>query len=229
MQSVLPVVESAEDCDRDYEHLVAHLFPEEEQEGKSHRWTRIFGSKDAADKQVALHELGPDQRYDTAVREALSQVSDYTGEILFSPQNFKASDLPSTLEEGKLEERALMELAVTATEITKAFRDAETKLADTEVNGELKEEKGGEKSVAELKRGYTRKRDDLWLNDSPQPLEMPDAVTVKKKRRRNQLSVEEQRDIVATVKELKLSHAQAAIRFGVTTLLVSKLVTESRK
>ena len=68
------------------------------------------------------------------MREALSQVSDYTGEILFSPQNFKASDLPNTLEEGKLEEQTLMELAVTATEITKAFRDAETKLADTEVN-----------------------------------------------------------------------------------------------
>ena len=144
MQSVLPVVESAEDCDRDYEQLVAHLFPEEEQEGKSHRWTRIFSSKDAVDKQVALHELGPDQRYDTALREALSQVGDYSGEILFSPQNFKASDLPNTLEEGKLEEQTLMELAVTATEITKAFRDAETKLADTEVNGELKEEKCGE-------------------------------------------------------------------------------------
>ena len=57
---------------------------------------------------------------------------------------------------------------------------------------------------------------------------MPDAISVKKKRRRNQLSVAEQRDIVATVKELKLSHAQAAIRYGITTLLVSRLVTESR-
>lgn len=83
--------------------------------------------------------------------------------------------------------------------------------------------------MPELKRGYTRKRDDLWLDDGPQLVEMPDAVTVTKKRRRNQLSVQEQRDIVATVKELKLSHAQAAIRFGITTLLVSKLVTESRK
>ena len=58
---------------------------------------------------------------------------------------------------------------------------------------------------------------------------MPDAISVKKKRRRNQLSVGEQRDIVTNVKELKLSHAQAAIRFGITTLLVSRLVTESRK
>ena len=44
VQGVLPVVESAEGRDRDYDHLVAHLFPEEEQEGRSHRWTRIFGS-----------------------------------------------------------------------------------------------------------------------------------------------------------------------------------------
>ena len=58
---------------------------------------------------------------------------------------------------------------------------------------------------------------------------MPDAISVKKKRRRNQLSVEEQRNIVTTVMELKLSHSQAAIRFGITTLLVSRLVTESRK
>ena len=34
---------------------------------------------------------------------------------------------------------------------------------------------------------------------------------------------------MATVKELKLSHAQAAVRFGITTTLVSRLVTESRK
>ena len=115
MQAVLPVVETAGGRDRDYDHLVAHLFPEEEQEGRSHRWTRVFSCKDAVDQQVALHELGPDQRYNTAVREALCQVSDYTGEILFSPQNFKASDLPNTLEEGKLEERAIIELAITAT------------------------------------------------------------------------------------------------------------------
>ena len=138
-----------------------------------------------------MHELGPDQRYDTAVREALSEVADYTGEILFSPQNFKASDLPSTLEEGKLEEHALMELAVTATEITKAFCDVEAKVAFAGVNGELEEEKAGDRSVPELKRGYTRKRDDLWLNDGLQTVEMPDAVAVTKKRRRNQLSVAE--------------------------------------
>ena len=133
-----------------------------------------------------MHELGPDQRYDTAVREALSEVADYTGEILFSPQNFKASDLPSTLEE-----HALMELAVTATEITKAFRDVEAKVAFAGVNGELEEEKAGDRSVPELKRGYTRKRDDLWLNDGLQTVEMPDAVAVTKKRRRNQLNVAE--------------------------------------
>ena len=163
------------------------------------------------------------------MREALSQVSDYTGEILFSPQNFKASDLPSTLEEGKLEERALMELAVTATEITKAFNDIETKLTPKVADREAEEEKDGDRPVPDLNRDYTRKRDDPWLKQKPWPVELPDAISVKKKRRRNQLSVAEQRDIVATVKELKLSHAQAAIRFGVTTLLVSKLVIESRK
>ena len=50
VQRVLPVVESGEGRDRDYDHLVAHLFPEEKQESKSHRWTRIFSCKDAADQ-----------------------------------------------------------------------------------------------------------------------------------------------------------------------------------
>ena len=119
------------------------------------------------------------------MREALSQVSDQTGEILFSPQNFKASDLPSTLEEGKLEDQALMELAVTATKITKAFNDFETTLTAKVADGEVEEEKGGDKSVSELKRGYTRKKDDLWLKNSLQTVEIPDPVTVRKRLRRN--------------------------------------------
>ena len=191
VQGVLSVVETTDVRDRDYDHLVAHLFPEEEQEGRSHRWTRIFGCKDAVDQQVALHELGPDQRYDSAMREALSQVEDYTGDILFSPQLFKAKDLPSTLEEGKLEERALMELAVTATEITKAFNDIEAKLAPKVADREAEEEKDGDRSVPPLNRDYTRKRDDPWLKYKPCPVELPDAISVKKKLKRNQLSVAE--------------------------------------
>ena len=119
------------------------------------------------------------------MREALSQVSDHTGEILFSPQNFKASDLPSTLEEGKLEEHALMDLAVRATKITKAFNDFETMLTAQVTDGEAEEEKNSDKSVSELKRGYTRKKDDLWLNNSFQTVEIPDPVTVRKRLRRN--------------------------------------------
>ena len=118
------------------------------------------------------------------MREALSQVSDHTGEILFSPQNFKASDLPSTLEEGKLEEHALMELAVRATKITKAFNDFETMLTAQVTDGEAEEEENSDKSVSELKRGYTRKKDDLWLNNSFQTVEIPDPVTVRKRLRR---------------------------------------------
>ena len=36
VQRVLPVVETGEGRDRDYDHLVAHLFPVEEEEGKCH-------------------------------------------------------------------------------------------------------------------------------------------------------------------------------------------------
>ena len=85
VQSVLPVVETGEGRERDYDHLVAHLFPEEDDEGRNQHWTRIFSCKDAVDQQVALHELGPDLRYVTAMREALCQAENYTGEILFSP------------------------------------------------------------------------------------------------------------------------------------------------
>ena len=178
VQSILPVVETAESRDRDYDHLVAHLFPEEEQEGRSHRWTRVFSCKDAVDQQVALHELGPDLRYAAAMREALSQVDECTGEILFSPQLYKASDLASTLEQAKLEEHTLIELAVTATEITKAFNDVEAKLTPQVAHEEAEEDKEGVIAVPELNRDYTRKRDDLWLHHSLQIVEKPDAVTV---------------------------------------------------
>ena len=50
---------------------------------------------------------------------------------------------------------------------------------------EVEEEKGGDKSVSELKRGYTREKDDLWLNNSLQTVEMPDPVTFRKRLRRN--------------------------------------------
>ena len=46
---------------------------------------------------MGLFQFGLDLNYDRSVRDLLLQTDGFDGEILFSPQNFKAIDLPKDL------------------------------------------------------------------------------------------------------------------------------------
>ena len=78
-----------------------------------------------------------------------------------------------------------MDLAITATKITKAFKDVESTFTAQVADGDAEENKEGVIAVPELNRDFTRKKDDPWLYNSPSLVETPDAISIIKKRRRD--------------------------------------------
>ena len=80
-----------------------------------------------------------------------------------------------------------------------------------------------------LKRGYSRKR-DIKADSKQLKVDLASETGLKyKTKRRHQMTTEELQNIVDTVKQEKLSHAQAAIKFNVNKSLISRLIVQSRK
>ena len=75
-----------------------------------------------------------------------------------------------------------------------------------------------------LKRGYSRKR-DIKADSKQLKVDLASETGLKyKTKRRHQMTTEELQNIVDTVKQEKLSHAQAAIKFNVNKSLISRLI-----
>ena len=80
-----------------------------------------------------------------------------------------------------------------------------------------------------LKRGYSRKR-DIKADSKQLKVDLSSETGLKyKTKKRHQMTTEELQNIVDTVKQEKLSHAQAAIKFNVNKSLISRLIVQSRK
>ena len=80
-----------------------------------------------------------------------------------------------------------------------------------------------------LKRGYSRKR-DIKADSKQLKVDLASEIGLKyKTKKRHQMTTEELQNIVDTVKQEKLSHAQAAIKFNVNKSLISRLIVQSRK
>ena len=80
-----------------------------------------------------------------------------------------------------------------------------------------------------LKRGYSRKR-DIKADSKQLKVDLASEIGLKyKTKKRHQMTTEELQNIVDTVKQEKLSHAQAAIKFNVNKSLISRLSVQSRK
>ena len=80
-----------------------------------------------------------------------------------------------------------------------------------------------------LKRGYSRKR-DIKADSKQLKVDLASEIGLKyKTKKRHQMTTEELQNIVDTVKQEKLSHAQAAIKFNVDKSLISRLIVQSRK
>ena len=80
-----------------------------------------------------------------------------------------------------------------------------------------------------LKRGYSRKR-DIKADSKQLKVDLASETGLKyKTKKRHQMTTEELQNIVDTVKQEKLSHAQAAIKFNVNKSLISRLIVQSRK
>ena len=54
--------------------------------------------------------LGPDLIFDASVRKTMSDLTDATGEVVFSPYSFKVVDMPNDLIDGKLSKVELIKL-----------------------------------------------------------------------------------------------------------------------
>ena len=79
-----------------------------------------------------------------------------------------------------------------------------------------------------LNRGYSRKR-DLKAGSKLLKVDLEGETGLKyKPKRRHEMTTEELQTIVDTVKQDKLSHAQAAIKFNVNKTLISRLIVQSR-
>ena len=80
-----------------------------------------------------------------------------------------------------------------------------------------------------LKRRYSRKR-DIKADSKQLKVDLASEIGLKyKTKKRHQMTTEELQNIVDTVKQEKLSHAQAAVKFNVDKSLISRLIVQSRK
>ena len=93
-QSTLVQLEQARHEDDEYDHLIAHLADQDEDEKTNNEWTRVFSRDDINEQRAGLFPMGPDLLFDKSTRDMLAQQQESTGEILFSPLNFRKQDLP---------------------------------------------------------------------------------------------------------------------------------------
>ena len=117
--------DSESEIDSQYAHLISDRNDKREDRRKSTEWTRVFSRDSDIEKRVGLFQFGPDLNYDRSVRDLLLQTDSFDGEILFSPQNFKAKDLPKDLNQSELDYDTLMHFAMLATKVKKRFFKAE--------------------------------------------------------------------------------------------------------
>lgn len=120
-QTTLANVEFVEDIDEDFGHLVEHLIEQDEPADNTAKWTGVFSRDMQEGLLVPVKLLGPDLIFDASVRKTMGDMTDTTGEVVFSPYSFKVTDMPADLTAGKLPEEDLIQLGHVATKAKARF------------------------------------------------------------------------------------------------------------
>ena len=71
--------------DSQYGHLVEHLVPGDEKVKRTDLWTRVFTRDSPSDLMVSVHRIGEDLIFDRSLREAMSNLAEPSGSLVFSP------------------------------------------------------------------------------------------------------------------------------------------------
>ena len=153
-----------EDHEAEYVHLMSHLSQERKGEVKHTEWTRVFSRDSDSGKRVAIFAFGQDSNYDRSVRDLLLQTESFDGEILFSPQNFNAKDLPKNLSQCELDYGTLLHFAKLATKVKERFSKAEKALREADQSRFSFDESIHQHEIVEMKRGYELKKSSLPID-----------------------------------------------------------------
>ena len=84
-------------------------------------WSRVFSRADINSQRASIYPLGPDLSYDKSIRDVMHQTGASSGEILFSPLNFRKVDIPSSTDTCKLSMATLMHYGKLATRVKAKF------------------------------------------------------------------------------------------------------------
>ena len=98
-----------------------HLIDQDGKPDDTSQWTGVFSRDMPAGLEVQVQPIGPDLIFDRSLRSTMSEVTEYAGEIVFSPFGFKASDIVSNLDSAKLSKEALLDLGKMATQAKARF------------------------------------------------------------------------------------------------------------
>ena len=87
-------------------------------------WGRVFSRDDIGSKRGSAFPIGLDLQFDASMREVLAQSEAASGEVVFSPQLFKKSDIPNDLADCRLDAKCLMKFGQLATRAKLRFTQA---------------------------------------------------------------------------------------------------------
>ena len=76
---------------------------------------------DGKNKQQPVFPISLDLVYDRSIRDSLSEVAELSGEVVFSPFNFKKADLSGDLKEHRMSKEQLLGLGEVATQAKARF------------------------------------------------------------------------------------------------------------
>ena len=173
--------------------------------------------------------LGPDLIYNKSIRESLSDIADFHGEVLFSPLLFKAEDLGVDLDQCRLSTEELTLFARIATRAKERFTNDAS--GDQDHGLQVENAHGSPMDVDELSlnRGYCRKKDIGKRLFKDSGLAELDVGKRRKTLKKHQLSADEIEAVVSSVRGDKLSHNEAARKHQISPRLVQSLASALKK
>ena len=151
-QSTLRQSEQQDDLESEYGHLMAHLIEQDLPKADNTQWTRVVSRDRNPNLLPSIMPLGPDLIFNKSIRESLSDIADFHGEVLFSPLLFKAEDLGVDLDQCQLSKEELALFARIATSAKERFTKDASRVEHA--HGSPEDVDG-----LSLNRSYRRKKD----------------------------------------------------------------------
>ena len=86
---------------------------------------------------LPLYNFGQDLTFDRSIRGTLSELSDFTGAVIFSPMMFKAGDLAPDTQSSRLSMEKLVKLGSVATQIKRIFEQSAPEESKNQSDGRM--------------------------------------------------------------------------------------------